>query len=302
MKGHPKKHIEQGNVEESDSTMRLQRFLASAGLGGRRECEEIISSGRISVDGEVVSSLGLQINVEQNRIEFDGELLKMQPKRYYMLNKPKGIICTNRDPGGRPKVIDLFPNESVRLFTVGRLDEQSEGLLIVTNDGEFSNKLAHPRYRIYRTYRVQVVGIPSTETLKKLREGFYFREGKFRVHQVRKVGRQGKSTFLEILMAEGQNREVRRLLARVGHKVIALKRTAFGPLKLGSLGVGKFRPLTKKEHALLADILKRNMKIQSGSVTQKSNSQRKSGATALNKTLGKKKATSTKATKRRKSK
>lgn len=248
------------SASKDETVMRLQRFLAGAGLGGRRECEEIIASGRITVDGETVESIGLQVDLTKNKIAFDGETLKLQPKQYFMLNKPKGFICTNRDPGGRPKVVDIFPKNGPRLFTVGRLDEQSEGLIVVTNDGEFSNKLAHPRYRIYRTYHVQVAGLPSPDTLRQLREGHYFREGKFRAHNVKKVGRQGKSTFLEVVMTEGQNREVRRLLARVGHKVMSLKRIAFGPLKLGSLATGKYRPLTKNEHEQLADILTRNAK------------------------------------------
>ncbi|MBL4884954.1 MAG: rRNA pseudouridine synthase [Planctomycetaceae bacterium] len=175
-----------------------------------------------------------------------------------MLNKPKGVLCTNNDPDGRKRVIDLFPREKVRLFPVGRLDEESEGLLIVTNDGDLAHQLAHPRYRIYRTYRIQVAGHPTSEQLQKLRDGIFFKEGKFRVISVRVAGKKGKSTFLEVVLGEGHNREVRRLFARIGHKVMSLERLAFGPLKIAKLKRGAYREITKDEMTQLREILTRN--------------------------------------------
>jgi len=151
---------------------RLQKVLAAAGIGSRRECEEYILAGRVTVDGQVVDQLGVKVDPAKQSIAVDGEPIRLERKVYYMLNKPPGVLCTNRDPSGRPRVIDLFPPDGPRLFTVGRLDEHSQGLLIVTNDGDLANRLAHPRYRIPRTYRVQVAGIPTGDTLiKKLRQG-----------------------------------------------------------------------------------------------------------------------------------
>lgn len=237
---------------------RLQKFLASAGLGSRRQCEELIRTGRVLVDGEPINNPGINVDPEKQVIEFDGERLRPQPARYFVLNKPKGVICTNHDPAGRFRVVDLFEKERVRLFTVGRLDEDSEGLLIVTNQGDFANQLAHPRYRIYRTYRVQVTGSPSPEKLTQLKDGMFFREGKFKFLQVKRVGKQGKSTFLEVTLGEGQNREVRRLFARIGHKVMTLQRIAFGPIKLGKLKPGEYRALRPAELEQLREILTRN--------------------------------------------
>ncbi len=237
---------------------RLQKFLASAGLGSRRQCEELIRTGRITIDGLPIDNPGINVNPLKQVVEYDGERLKPERLKYFVLNKPKGVLCTNHDPAGRTRVIDLFQKERVRLFPVGRLDEESEGLLIVTNDGDLAHQLAHPRYRIYRTYLVQVVGIPTNETLQQLKDGMYFRDGKFKVMNVRRLGKQGKSCFLEVVLGQGHNREVRRLFARVGHKVLSLERVAFGPIKLQKLKTGQYRELTNKELQDLRDILTRN--------------------------------------------
>lgn len=234
--------------------MRLQRFLAAAGLGSRRQCEQYILDGRITIDGETVSELGTRVDPSQQQVAFDGEPLRLERKRYYALNKPVGYLTTHRDPAGRRNVTELFPR-GARLFAVGRLDETSEGLLLVTNDGELGNKLAHPRYRIDRMYLVQVAGHPSRETLQQLQRGMHFTEGKFRVQSVRPVKKQGKSTFLEIRLREGRNREIRRLLARVGHKVMKLQRVGFGPIKLGKLKPGEHRQLRPAEVNALKELV-----------------------------------------------
>jgi len=240
------------DLDESDvSRERLQKVLAAAGLASRRHCEEYILDGRVTVDGKVVSTLGIKVDPETQKVCVDGERIKMERRQYFLVNKPTGIICTNADPNGRTRVVDLLPPWKGRLFTVGRLDEGSEGLLLVTNDGDLAHRLAHPKFQVERVYRALVAGIPKDEVLNQLRQGLYFTEGKFRVRDVRKIKSSLKSTILELVLTEGQNREIRRLLARVGHKVMKLKRVAFGPLRLGELMTGAYRPLTPVELKVL---------------------------------------------------
>lgn len=227
--------------------MRLQRFLAAAGLGSRRRCEQYILEGRVAVDGDTVAELGTRVNPQEQRVTFDGEPLRIERKRYFALHKPPGYLCTHRDPGGRRNVTELFPADGPRLFAVGRLDEASEGLLLVTNDGELGHRLAHPRYRIDRTYIVQVAGHPTRSMLQQLERGLRFSDGLFRAQSVRPLKKQGKSTFLEIRLREGRNREIRRLLARIGHKVLKLQRIGFGPVRLGRLKPGESRALRPAE-------------------------------------------------------
>lgn len=235
------------NPPEPDPQVRLQKFLAAAGLGSRRHCEEYIREGRVTIDGEPAGDLGVRVDPDRQVIRVDGERVKPQRKRYYLINKPPGFVCTNRDPQGRPRAIDLVPQDGARLFTVGRLDESSRGLILVTNDGELAHRMAHPRFSIPRRYQVQVAGKPTSEVFKQLREGIHFADGKFFVSKVHPVKTQGKSTVLEIELRQGRNRELRRMLARVGHKVMSLERVTFGPLKLGRLSLGKYRPLRNQE-------------------------------------------------------
>ena len=229
------------------SRERLQKVLASAGLASRRHCEEYILAGRVTVDGKVVSALGIKVDPETQKVCVDGERIKIDRRQYFLVNKPAGVISTNADPNGRTRVIDLLPPWKGRLFTVGRLDEGSEGLLLVTNDGDLAHRLAHPKFQVERVYRALVAGTPNDEILQQLRQGLYFAEGKFRVRDVRRIKNSIKSTVLELVLTEGQNREIRRMLARVGHKVMKLKRVAFGPLRLGELITGAYRPLTPIE-------------------------------------------------------
>ena len=235
--------------------IRLQKFLAATGLGSRRHCEEYIETGRVTVDGKAVTELGAKVDPETQLICVDGERVRLQPRRYYLLNKPTGFLCTNNDPAGRRRVVDLFPNDGQRLFTVGRLDENSEGLILVTNDGAMAERLAHPRYRVARTYHVQVAGNPTREKLDELRKGVRFKEGLFRVSGLKYLKKQGKSTFLELTLHEGQNREIRRMMARIGHKVIQLIRVRFGPLNIGKLKTGEYRRLTDWELKKLREML-----------------------------------------------
>jgi len=167
------------------------------------------------------------------------------------VNKPMGVVSTNSDPSGRPRVIDLFPNFRERLFTVGRLDLSSEGLMLVTNDGQLAHELAHPRFGVEKTYQVLVAGQPGPDVLAQLRQGVRLAEGVARVVRVRVKSALKKSTVLEIVLAEGRNREIRRLLAKVGHKVLRLKRVALGGVKLKDLPPGEFRRLRSDELRLL---------------------------------------------------
>jgi 23S rRNA pseudouridine2605 synthase len=232
--------------DEHDARPRLQKVLAAAGLGSRRKCEELISLGRVEVDRRVVKQLGTRVDPVQQEIRVDGEPLPRPKRQYFMLNKPMGVVSTARDPAGRPRVTDLIKSNQ-RLFPVGRLDISSEGLILVTNDGELANLLAHPRYEVEKTYLAQVVGAPSRESLAKLERGVHLAEGYAHARRVRIKSQHKQSSTLEIVLDEGRNREVRRLLARVGHKVLRLKRIAIGPLRLGDLMPGEFRPLGSDE-------------------------------------------------------
>jgi 23S rRNA pseudouridine2605 synthase len=225
---------------------RLHKVLASRGLGSRRQCEALIEAGRVEVDGRVVTELGTKVAPHGQEIRVDSEPLPRTTLVYYMINKPDGVVSTNRDPAGRPRVVDLVPHDE-HLFAVGRLDLHSEGLILVTNDGELANLLTHPRYEVEKVYRVQVAGEPTPEALSQLRQGVRLAEGFARAKRVVVRSRHKHSTILEITLAEGRNREVRRLLARIGHKVQRLKRIAVGPLRLGELPPGEFRPLRGDE-------------------------------------------------------
>ncbi len=235
----------------SGEMQRLQKVLAAAGLGSRRQCEELITAGRVDVDRRVVTELGTRVDPAGQQIRVDGQPLSKPRLVYYAVNKPAGVLSTNRDPSGRPRVIDLLPAKGARLFTIGRLDLHSDGLILVTNDGELANRLTHPRYGVGKTYRVAVAGRPTREVLAKLLEGVHLAEGLARAERVTVKSHHKESTVLELVLREGKNREIRRILARVGHKVLRLTRTAVGPVRLGTLPSGASRPLTHDEIAAL---------------------------------------------------
>ena len=235
----------------TDSKIRLQRILASAGFGSRRACEELITEGRVDVDREVVTELGVKVDPFTQTVRVDGQPLQKQKKVYLAVYKPKGVICTNSDPTGRPRAVDLVPENLGRLYPVGRLDVTSEGLLILTNDGELTNRLTHPRYRVQKVYRVHVAGLMQKETVSQLNKGIYLAEGFAKVSGVTIKARHKQSTVLEMTLEEGKNREIRRVLARVGHKVMSLTRTAIGPVRLGKLTPGEYRRLSGAELSAL---------------------------------------------------
>ncbi|MDO4575668.1 MAG: pseudouridine synthase [Planctomycetia bacterium] len=227
---------------------RLQKVLAQAGFGSRRDCEELILAGRVTVDDKTVTELGTRVLPEQE-IRLDGEAVRKPKKKvYFVLNKPDNVICSNDDPSGRMRAIDLIRENAPGLFPVGRLDLHSEGLLLVTNDGELANRLTHPSYEVPKVYRVRVSGAPTRDEIAQLCRGVYLAEGKARADEVRIHHQYRDGTaVLEVTLREGRNREIRRILAKIGHNVLDLVRISVGPVKLGRLPVGMYRPLSTME-------------------------------------------------------
>ncbi len=230
---------------------RLHKILAHAGVGSRRKCEDLIVAGRVSVDGQPVRELGTKVDPDAHKISVDGEPIHAERPVYWLVNKPRGYLCTNHDPARRPLAIDLVPHVDQRVYTVGRLDEASEGLLLLTNDGDLAFRLMHPRFGVEKTYLVQVAGHPSAEDLQRLLQGVWLSDGHVKARQVHRVKTQGESTWVRIVLNEGKNREIRRLLARLGHKVLRLRRLGIGSVQLGNLKTGKARRLTPPELAAL---------------------------------------------------
>ena len=225
---------------------RLNKYLAHAGVGSRRHCEGLILAGRVSINGRIVTDLATRVGPEQ-KVTVDGAPIHAEKFVYWLVNKPRGYLCTNHDPSRRPLAVDLVPQINQRVYTVGRLDEDSEGLLMLTNDGDLANRLMHPRYGVQKAYLVLVAGNPAPDDLKQLTVGVYLAEGHVKARQVKRLKRQGNSTWLRIVLSEGKNREIRRMLAKLQHKVLRLKRIEIGPLELGKLATGNSRPLTLAE-------------------------------------------------------
>jgi 23S rRNA pseudouridine2605 synthase len=227
---------------------RLQKVLARAGQGSRRVCEELIAAGRVTVDGEV-AILGRRVDVARARVEVDGILLPVAPDLvYYLLNKPAGVITTAADPHGRPTVLDLVPAEP-RVFTVGRLDQETEGLLVLTNDGDLAQLLAHPSHGVDKEYVAEVEGgTPAPGALRQLRQGVELHDGRTAPAAVGVLA----PGVLRIVIHEGKNRQVRRMCDVIGHPVRRLVRTRIGPLRDTGLAPGQWRPLAAREVRALA--------------------------------------------------
>jgi len=224
---------------------RLQKFLARAGLGSRRACEELIAAGRVAVDGRVVTEMGVCVDPRVSRITVDGRQVRPQPLAYYLVNKPRGFLCTM---DGDPSILvtSLVPSH-VRVFPVGRLEADSEGLIILTNDGELAHRLAHPSFAASRVYRVELEGELTERALGRLQRGVYLAEGKTLPAELRVIRRERSGAVVELTIREGLNREVRRMLAAVGLKAKRIVRIRFARLSLGSLGPGEFRELSPEE-------------------------------------------------------
>lgn len=226
---------------------RLNKFLAHAGVGSRRFCDTLIAAGRVKVDGAAITDLGLKIDPERHQISVDDHPVRPEKAVYWVVNKPIGYLCTNTDPAGRPRAIDLLPHVEQRVYTVGRLDEASEGLLLMTNDGDLALALMHPRYGVSKTYLALVAGRPTPADLQKLLDGVWLSDGKVKAKSVKRMKPQGNSTWLRIVLTEGKNREVRRMLAKLDHKVMKLRRVAIGPVTLDKLPKGKARRVNAEE-------------------------------------------------------
>ncbi len=232
---------------------RLQKVLAAAGVESRRKCEELILDGSVRVNRKVVDKLPAFVDPEKDIITVNGKKVRAARKVYFLLNKPKGVICANFDPQGRKKAIDIVTSRE-RIFSVGRLDADTTGIIILTNDSELANQLTHPRYEVPKTYVAKLKGEVSGEAVEKLKRGIWLAEGKTARASVKILRRSYKESLLEITIREGLNRQIRRMLAKVGLPVKSLKRTRIGKLNARGLGVGKFRTLTEAEVAYLKKV------------------------------------------------
>ena len=230
--------------------VRLNKYLADRGVASRRKCDELISSGKVLVDGQPVTVLGSKVDAATQKVEVDGRVFQpgRSRHRYYLLNKPKGVICTNDRREAKKRAIDLITDpDRGRIYTVGRLDEESTGLIVLTDDGELTNLVAHPRHRVPKTYLVKVRGRVEGEALEKVRKGVHLSEGRTSRIRVRIYKRTTSFSTLSVTLNEGKNREVRRVFARVGFNVLELRRTRIGNLSDRRLKAGQWRPLLRAE-------------------------------------------------------
>lgn len=230
--------------------VRLNKLLADHGIASRRQADQLIAAGKVSVDGEPATELGLRVDPGRQKVEIDGVVLKPREarRRYYLLNKPSGVVCTNEMRETRPRAVDLITDpRKGRIYTVGRLDEDSMGLILLTNDGEFANRIMHPRYGVQKTYLVKVRGEIDDGALQKVREGVQLSEGRTAGARIL-VERRGRDhSLLTVTIHEGMNREIRRVFAKVGYKVLELRRTRIGPVTDRRLKTGRWRELEAEE-------------------------------------------------------
>ncbi len=234
---------------------RLQKVLAAAGVASRRACEEMISQGRVEVNGRVVTEQGRRVDPEIDVIRVDGSRIPPPRRHLYLaLNKPRGVVSTMDDPQGRRTVADLIDERKGRLFHVGRLDTDTEGLLILTNDGDFAQRLAHPSYEVPKTYLAEVTGVVGPAVLRRLREGLTLEDGPVRPTSVKLISTATEKSLIKITLQEGRNHIVRRTMEAVGHPVRRLSRTGIGPVRLGNLKIGEVRELTRDELGGLLDL------------------------------------------------
>lgn len=232
---------------------RLQKVLAHAGVASRRRAEELIRAGRVRVNGQVVRKLGTKVDPERDVIAVDGQpIAQFASHTYILLHKPPGVLSTTHDPHGRPTVLDLVETEA-RVYPVGRLDKDSEGLILLTDDGELAHRLTHPRYEHEKAYRVLVEGRPDERALRKLQEGVELEEEVTWPAAVEVEAEEGGGAWLRVVIHEGRKRQVRRMCQAVGHPVRRLIRVRMGPLELGELQPGEWRPLTASEVRVLKE-------------------------------------------------
>jgi len=238
----------------TEGPQRLQKLLSAAGIASRRGAEAIIVAGRVRVNGEVADTLGAKADPAVDTIEVDGKRIEPgSPRRWFALNKPVGYVTTMDDPQGRPTVVGFFPTGVAGLFPVGRLDRDTEGLLLITNDGELASCLLHPRHHVEKTYRAWVDGMPTDGNLRTLREGVQLDDGLTAPSRARLVKREGRGAVVDLTIREGRKRQVRRMFSALGHPVRRLMRTGFGPLTIEGLEPGAVRELSAAEIAALRE-------------------------------------------------
>jgi pseudouridine synthase len=226
--------------------VRINKALSAAGLGSRRAVEELVRAGQVTINGEVVRELGRRVDLANDRVEVDGSRVVVDQRlRYWMLNKPLGVVSTADDPQGRPTVVEMVPSEP-RVYPVGRLDRDSEGLVLLTNDGELANRVTHPRYGVEKRYLAEVERLPAS-AVARVQQGVELEDGVARAQRARIVAGSGRRRMIEVVMVEGRKREVRRMLEAVGAPVRRLVRTTIGPLRLSGLAPGEYRALRPDE-------------------------------------------------------
>ena len=249
---------EPGPAEDDDGLVRLQKLLAQSGVASRRKCEELMLAGEVEVDGEVVTRLGTKVDPRTAVVRVQGKRLPPpSPHAYLVLNKPRGVVSTMSDPEGRRTLSDVLAERAPsygRLFHVGRLDTDTSGLLLLTNDGDFAHAMAHPSYEVEKTYVAEVSGKVAKATIRQLLDGVTLEDGPVTVSRARVTQQAADRSVVELVIHEGRNRIVRRLLDHLGHPVRRLTRTQFGPVRLGGLALGEIRELTNDELGELLDV------------------------------------------------
>lgn len=245
----------QKEQEKKQMLERIQKIMAQGGIASRREAERLILDGRVTLNGKVVIELGTKADTDNDYIKVNGKLItRPEPKTYVILFKPRGYVTTSKDPEGRPTVMELLEKVKVRVFPVGRLDYDTEGLILCTNDGDLAHRLQHPSHEIPKTYLVKVDGVPTQEGVLKLRNGVKLRDGMTAPARVKIIKKAEANSWLEIIIHEGRNRQIKRMFEAIGHTVIKLKREGLAFLTLGDLKPGEFRHLTSEEIKKLKEI------------------------------------------------
>ncbi|MGH3330424.1 MAG: pseudouridine synthase [Nocardioidaceae bacterium] len=241
-------------TDPEDGLVRLQKLLAQSGVASRRKCEELMLEGHVEVDGEVVTRLGTKVDPSTAVIRVDGKRLPPASAHVYVvLNKPRGVVSTMSDPEGRRTLSDFVADRPERLFHVGRLDTDTDGLILLTNHGDFAHRMAHPSYEMDKTYVAEVSGVVSKATARRLLDGVTLEDGPVTVNAFRVVSTHKERSIVELVIHEGRNRIVRRMLDEVGHPVKRLTRTAIGPVTMSGLKTGEMRELTREELGTLLD-------------------------------------------------
>ena len=243
-------------MSTAPDAIRLQKYLSQAGAASRREAERMMQAGRVSVNGEVVTELGVRVVPGVDQVSLDGNAVVIAAKRWLAYHKPPGVLTTKHDPHGGRTIYDELPSEVRGLHYVGRLDRDAEGLLLLTNDGDLANALQHPSGGVEREYRIEVAGVVTAETRRKLLAGVTLEDGPARPKAVRTEGTDGVRSTLTVVLTEGRKREVRRMMSAVGHPVLRLRRERFGTVDLKGIARGRWRDLTPEEVRGLAGLVR----------------------------------------------